>query len=563
MPEEFEERWQPRDAIQVYPTDLDGNNVDDFVVVIKASFFEGPSKIYWLYGKPGDYQLTELPVDNQDMSPSIEVREFMDLNKDSIPELVYITSRSGASDTFADIFILSWQNGQFKNMVIGDNGTQNGGWKVEDTDQDGMYELIKQQGGPGSLGFCCNLAYEIDYRLSGNEFVPVQQKPGDAFGVEENPNWQLAKMMQHTGHYTKAVEYLEGLLTNLQNDPYRQEVIPYVYFQLGMTYLVMDEPVAAQETWQALAQNNPDHPVTLDVQDMQPLLHSRDDIWQACAWLRQNQRAWPLPEDEQQILKREAFYDQWQDLCAPMFLLNQWEWSQAKPIAAQLAARTLTWQSLSDIFDLNKDGLPDPIGQIQAGNWRKQVWVFLTRPDGSYQPFYAEQPYPPEAISIWNKWGYDSSPWHLDNDDFEVILTDQNRDDNPEIFYIRSDGAYTLQTEWTGRRFEVPGHKIKPENLTVPDFGDELSYTNILKTLFYDQDFEKTLKLLDKYDPAADPSVDYFNNVRWIQAGSLFLRGLACSYRGDVESANQFFAIVVQNFADTSWVDLAREKWVQ
>jgi hypothetical protein len=554
MPDSFAEELQNQELIQIYVTDLDGNGTDDFIIATKHVF---QWSIYWLYGKPGEYQLTALPTGDEEILAYANVRMIEDLNNDGVSELVYVVNTSGASDAFEEVYILSWKNEQFKNMIIGDNTTQNGGWLFTDIDEDGVYELVKRNGGPGSLGFCCALPFEVDYQLLGDEYIPVQQRPGNSLGEGEKPDWQLAKMMQHTHHYTKAIEYLDLYLTDLQDDTYRYEVIPYVYFQLGMAHLLMNEPVAAQDTWQSLVQNFPEHPLTLDVLEMQPMLQTRDDIWRACAWLRQNKREWPLSEDKQHIFQREAYYNSWEDLCDPMFLLNQWEWTQTTPITTQLAARALNWHVLSEIFDLNDDGIPDPIGEIELGDSR-QVWIFLTQSDGTYKPLYAEQPYPPEAIHIWNKWGYEGY-WYLD--DFDVTLMDNDQDGNPEIFYTRSDADYTLQTEWIGHRFEkVGGEGIKLDNFIAPNFGDDKSFPNILKTLFYDQNFETALDLLEDYNPAVDSSIHQPSHFYWAEAGSHYLRGLAYSYLGETELAHQSLTTVIQNYPDTSWVDLARER---
>ncbi len=571
MPEGFIERWA--NVGEMFVTDLNGDGEEDFIVAHTQNLYW--RKLYWLHGSPGSYQLTVLPIsDGHALAQQVPLIE--DLNHDGVPELVYRDYASGASDEFSNIFIISWQNGRLQNMVIGDNGTQNGEWQVEDTDQDGLYELIKWQGGPGSAGFCCALPVKIDYRLIGNEYIPVRQVPvreelGGFLGEGVKADWQFAKMMQHTNHYAQAIEYLDSFLADIHNDPYqaRQEVIPYTYFQLGMTYLLMDEPAAAQRMWQSLAQDFPEHPVTLDVLDIQPFLQTRDGIWQGCAWLRKNKRDWPLSEERRYIFAQEAYYPSWADLCDPMLLFSQWSWTQTRPIAEQLTDRALAWQSLSNAFDLNKDGIADPIGQIQISDRRNQVWVFLTQPDGTYEPFYAKQPYPPEAIYIWTSWGYDSAPWYLD-DYFDAVITDENQDGNPEIRYGRSDGNHPLQTEWIGHRFEKPGNEIRMDNFTVPDLKDEKSLANVTKKLFYDQDFEAALSLLDGYDSNSDPSISYRSPevLRWAEAGSHYLRGLAYSYLGENELAQLSFATVIRDYSDAlvysygyfSWADLAREK---
>ena len=352
-------------------TDLDGNGIDDFVIATKHIY---QHLVYWLYGRPSEYQLTALPTGDRDIFSYADIQMIEDLNNDGLSELVYIVETRGASDKFEELYILTRQGEQFKNMAIGDNITQNGGWLLTDVEEDGIYELVKKQGPPGSLGFCCVLLFEVDYQLRGDEYIPVGQRPTGMIGEGERSDWQFAKMLQHTRNYTKAVERLDLYLTYLQDDSFRYEIIPYVYFQLGLSHVLLNETAAAQHTWQALEQHFPDHPLTLDVLDMQPFLRARDDIWPACAWLGQHKREWPLSADKKLLFQVEAYYTHWEDLCDPIFLLDQWEWTQTTPLAGQLAARALNWRVLSERFDLNGDGLLDPIGQIETANV-KQVWA--------------------------------------------------------------------------------------------------------------------------------------------------------------------------------------------
>ena len=161
MPEGFIERWA--NVGEMFVTDLNGDGEEDFIVAHTQNLYW--RKLYWLHGSPGSYQLTVLPIsDGHALAQQVPLIE--DLNHDGVPELVYRDYASGASDEFSNIFIISWQNGRLQNMVIGDNGTQNGEWQVEDTEQYGLYELIKCRRGTRGRGVLCMVTCTGVYLVS-------------------------------------------------------------------------------------------------------------------------------------------------------------------------------------------------------------------------------------------------------------------------------------------------------------------------------------------------------------------------------------------------------------
>ena len=552
IPPQFDgtdETWPIPDMLQIYETDLDGNGVADFVISVKHRFWSGigDGRLLWLHGQPGDYQLWALSK-----SMYAEVRKMKDLNNDGQLELFYVVPTRGASNYFETAFILTWQDDNFKDMVIGPKQTQNGTWQVVDEDTNGLYELIQIRGGAGSAGFCCILSYQLTHELYQNEYIPISQIPYTWAAEGENPSWQLAKMKQHTYHYQEVLEYFQALL-NRDND-YFQETIPYIWFQIGIAQVLLDEIEGANEAWQVLASDFPDHPLTLDVLEIQAFLQKKGGLWQACQWLRENKRAWPLPEKKRAILRTEATYNSWGDLCDPRFLFGQWPWMQSVPIVDQLKQRGLNWHSLSESFDLNGDDIIDPIGEITLFDYR-QRWAFLSQADGTYLPFFVDNPYPVEAIYIWDKSGYDDFSLRQ----FEAELTDVNEDGKLELQYAYSDGEVFWISEWIGHRFKWPDSDIEIGEVGLPNFSDELSMSNIFLTLFYEQNFEKAIDLLAKYDPDLHSSLN--NRQYWEEAGVYFLRGLTYSYLGEEDLAQAFFAKVIQEYADTTWVDLAQEKF--
>ena len=134
-------------------------------------------------------------------------------------------------------------------------------------------------------------------------------------------------------------------------------------------------------------------------------------------------------------------------------------------------------------------------------------------------------------------------------------MTDRDQDGRPEITYTRGD--HQVQTVWLGHRFEIAGREtIQLDHFTALDFGEEKSFSHILKALFFAQAFETALDLLADYDPAMD---DYMSQPSR-EVGSHYLRGLAYAYLGQADAAQQALVTVVQDYADTTWVDLANEK---
>ncbi|HBW51891.1 MAG TPA: hypothetical protein DEF47_18545, partial [Herpetosiphon sp.] len=149
--------------------------------------------------------------------------------------------------------------------------------------------------------------------------------------------------------------------------------------------LLNHNPLAAQAAWAQVIQRFPHSLAAAAVQKFS-LSSFNGSITQWCSLLDTER---PLIMEEYRRAWLDGFslneFD-WLPLCHPRVLVPLYEWTQATPLEQQFASLGLPWQQLSTAYDLNGDGVNDPLGVV---DWLGiyTPWAMLSTEVG-YQPLY-------------------------------------------------------------------------------------------------------------------------------------------------------------------------------
>jgi hypothetical protein len=589
LPPWFEEEW--RDRGQVLQTDLDGNGDPDYLVAFRLGpplFYDSPGGLYWLHGEDGRYKWMQL------LANQPNIKAVRDLNGDGRTDVAYSSSHCGAATCFEHLHVFSWQDGTWRSMLVPDGWSPlNGGWTIQDR-KDGTAELIATTRGPGIAGFGPFFRYNIHFLPIHGEFVPVRvspeevpQKGGEGGGDVIHLEWAQKLMYSH--RFTESLEVLTAVVEKrVEPNPWI-DYTPYALFRTGMTHLFLRDATAAQQVWERLVTVFPDHPVSRDVAQVRTLVQRPEDVWGVCSWLDQKKdRYWSPPELAAKgtglggIPTSYGAPLSWYDLCNPHLLLPLETWTRQESLEVQMARLGLSWQLLSVDYDLNGDGLPDPIGVLNVRGARSP-WAFLS--DGDfYRPFFVAQPFPLGAISVDEDYSY----YRRATEYQEIRLTDLDGNHQPEILLI-GPFHFTLW-EWIGHRFRlnfVQNHDLRRAQVlagrltletTVDGKGairvqwfEPQAQRELISEWVYRLEKEgltrvippvvttpqQALAYLVRFEPTPSVAVIYSATER---AAVRYLRALALKYAGYETEAQTEFAAIIRELPDTGWALLAKEK---
>jgi len=596
LPPGFAEQW--REWGQVFETDLDGNGDPDYLLTFRlGALVPGDQgRLYWLHREFGKYQLAQLATSQ----PTIKA--VRDLNGDGRTDVAYSTSHCGASTCFEYLHIFSWKDDAWRSILIPDGWSpQNGGWVIQDR-KDGTAELSATTRGTGSAGFGPFFRYNIHFLPIHGEFVPVMVSPeempqeiGEGGGDVIHLEW--AQKLAYSHRFTESLEILTAVVEKRVGSNPWIDYTPYALFRLGMTHLFLRDVTTAQQVWGRLVATFPDHPVSRDVAQVRTIVQRPEDVWRVCSWLYQNHKTqiWPPPEMTSgkagNIPTSYGAPLSWRDVCHPLLLMPLWTWTRQEPLEAQAARFDLSWQLLSADYDLNGDGLPDPIGVLNIRGARSP-WAFLS--DGDfYRPLFVAQPFPLGAIQLDDYSTYSSATEYQ-----EIRLTDLDGNHQPEILMI-SPYRFMLW-EWVGHRFRLPSVQ-SPDSTgqfileTIPDGkgniliqrfepqvqGEQVTewvyrlkkgvltrvsppavvtpspFAGAMAALFRDAKPGQALAYLEHFEPTPSIAAIYSATER---AAVRYLRALALKYAGYETEAQTEFTAIEREFPDTGWALLAREK---
>lgn len=621
LPSAFQERW--RDRAEAFVADLDANGEADYLVAIKFGPRIGVdtlSGFFWVHRSGGAFELVPLPgwVYDYEEEPNIRalyptVLAIEDLNGDGQAEVAYTVSTCGASTCFERLRVLSWQDGRWKDLLVtGGWVPQNGRWVIRDDDGDGIAELVATDTGPGSAGMGPSVPYEIHFQLRHGEFVPVEEvlPEGPEYMGEEFRSvkyWLFGQRLLRAYRFTEAVRMLECLAGCVDEENPWVDYRPFALFRAGMVHALLDDVERARELWDQLVEQFPDHPLSQDVAQLRQVIKTRDDIWLGCAWLDENGQDWAAHEHLSGLPNGYRFYLDWSDLCASGFLLPLWHWSTQESLVAQMARFQISWNKLSTEYDLNNDGIPEPIGLLSVGNGRSP-WVFLSQGD-SYWPLLVTQPFPIEALNtagaFWS--GFYSA---IDPECKDIRVTDLDGNHMPEVLIV-CPGRFQVW-EWLGHRFQphivqyydprrakvlrgrvvlttgpgdtaklrvllsdpdAPGQVVEERTYRLrggdlqligrdpaPEPPGPSPLAEALEALFRDADPQRALEYLGRYDSSVPWTQYYDAPAAFREATGLYLKALALLYLGQERKAQPILETLMRDYPETGWAVLAAEK---
>jgi hypothetical protein len=366
-------------------------------------------------------------------------------------------------------------------------------------------------------------------------------------------------------------------------------------FRIGAIHLLNRDPAAARAAWGRVAQIYPKSAAEL-VQDLS-LTSFDGSLSQWCEALVAQQA---LPDNQRGQIEPFAPDEfDWLPLCHPRVRLPLHSWTQAVPLAAQFAELGMPWQPLSEAYDLNGDGVSDPLGVV---DWLGiyTPWAFLSSGDG-YQPLYAMQPWNvgtplatltdpdyrigrPGAVSITDldtdgapEWLFDSQSsfylvaWQADRFRPNYISTYQGSGYFTATLTLapQPDGAWRIVADLAPN---AAGDQPDPSHIeyTLRDgrlqqsapafvdlsgeysFGKEyVSITMVGVALFGRNDPARALELLTAIAPASQI---------WYQHEQLVVRALALEYSGQTDASRQLLETVANAPQTTGWSLFARQR---
>ncbi len=381
-------------------TDWDNDRVADYFVALRWAYSEmpypPPSGMYWVHRQGPNFVWRSLPTALNEFTrhAAVKILAARDVNDDGRAEIIYQVSECGRVCDHR-LRVLEFQETGYRDLFSLVDWQSNQEWTLSDF-ADGSVEIIGAELGYPSSGYGTFFPYRAHFRLSDGMFLPAALSP-----LVPREEWtangsamQLAQKLMYARKFQDAQFVLEAV--RAQYDPSRlEDYRPYILFRIGFVKLLQNEVKGALETWDELAQQFPDHPTTRHVEFVRGtatkanLIQARDDVWAFCRELQQHHIAWSEWQDRWRIgsNRSETRVAQWYSDCDPTMLLPAWNFTQSEPLATQLIRLGLQFQVLSAAYDLNGDGITDPLGILYFADTRSP-WVFLSKGD-AYRPLFA------------------------------------------------------------------------------------------------------------------------------------------------------------------------------
>ena len=365
---------------------------------------------------------------------------------------------------------------------------------------------------------------------------------------------------------------------------------PVALFRIGAIHLLNHDPAAARAAWENVVQAYPQSLAAELVQDLN-LTSFDGSLSQWCETLA-NQQALTMDGYRRDFLDQYPTNEfDWLPLCHPRLRLPLHSWTQAAPLADQFAVLGMPWQPISAAYDLNGDGISDPLGVV---DWLGiyTPWAFLSTADG-YQPLYVMQPW-----SINTPLATLTDPSYSFERPTTATITDLDADGAPEWLF---DNLYRFNlAAWHGDRFQpnsisfshssssfsatltlapqpdgtqrivadlLPrdGRQANPSRFEYALRADTLQQSDPAPITAYRDGFQNSayVALFGLNDPpqalqllAADPALPGI----WHQHERQVLQALALEYSGQPAAAQRLLAEVASATPPTGWSRFARER---
>ncbi len=355
-----------RDRMNVVKTDMDQDGRADYFVALQyteGAAYRVAGALYWIRFESNHSNVQNLQNDISSKESRVpRILAVRDLDLDGRMEIVYVTTDCGASNCFEQIRVRAFEDGAFRDMPrVSFRAAQNGGWQIRDL-PDGKAELIMDVRDGASLGSRGPYPpYELHFRSLRNEYVPLLTST--QYELVGFSALQYSEQLMLEGRYADAIAYLEKV--SIQKLEYSGETFdyrPYALYRMGMLYLYLDDVQNAQRAWQELITHYPDLTISHDVSKFRTLAQTGDDAWRICKWLDQNAQNWTPAQDLSIYGRTYPLYFGWGKMCDATQFLRATQWTSTQTIETQMQVRGMNWQTVSNEYDLNGDGVKDPLG---------------------------------------------------------------------------------------------------------------------------------------------------------------------------------------------------------
>lgn len=578
--------WNER--MRVIPTDIDQNGKTDYVVGLRydeGHSVEPPGSLFWIHYN-GSTPIVEDLHSEFDPGESRAPRDLWvgDFNADGLQDIVYTANACGASNCIVAIRYVSYDKGVWRTIPrVSYYSALNGGWQLNKL-TDGTYELIMDVRDGGSLGsFTASAIYELHFRWRNGEYLPVLTSAAPQLGAVQSLAYSEQLMRER--RYADAIATLQQVFTSSPPEAADIDYRPFALYRIGLLYLYLDDVTNAQRAWQELITTYPDLPISQDMSRARALAQSRQDLFLVCQWLAENAQDWTPKQDFRFTNPGYLLYFRQGLVCDSNQILPVLPWSRATSLESQMRTRGLDWQTVSTQYDLNGDGINDPIGLLE----NRVPWVMLTYGD-QYNPFLVINAAPAGAIP------------EMFSDSLRckfISVTDINLDHAPELVQ-QCDYAFEFW-QWRGNTFSrftaycpakceyavlsiepktglgtirlqdtttqpTPEYPIRqyelreqnwvwvipteePPKPPIPNPPPSL-LSEIIRLIFREQDPSAALSLLNATDPL-DP--DH-------HAAYQYMRAIAYNKLGDTVRATALWAELAELTTDTAWGRRAKER---
>lgn len=578
---------QPNLAIgqlTIMPTNLDGDATQDYL--LSTTFSSGHDelgKLRWMRWQHGGWVGEHVLSFDHEFGAQVE---HGDVTGDAQPELLVRSSNCGSACS-GRLYGWTWRDGV-------------------------ALQLFPDWADTGDLSVIQNdmvlsiASTDANYRFDGQYLSPAELAlPTGEFSNTLGAQMRHAHGLLVLGRFDEAITWLERAANQADGSAYFgykttfKDARPVALFRIGAIHLLNHNPLAAQVAWAQVVQRFPRSLAAAAVQKFS-LSEFNGSITQWCSLL-DTERPLIMEEYRRDWLDRFSLNEfDWLALCHPRMLVPLYEWTQATPLEQQFASLGLPWQQLSRAYDLNGDGVNDPLGVV---DWLGiyTPWAMLSTEVG-YQPLYVWQPWSsatnlatltdtyvpfsrPNTVTITDldadgapEWlfdhgrGFDLLAWVADRFRINYAFQDQatrvfsatislapQLDGTQHVITSFLPDSAGNQPTMSQIEYGLRDGKLEQRVPTALDislnYGDEYNYSSIATVytaLFERDDSELALAMLAQLE---QPLPDL-----WSQHEARVLKALALEYNGQFVEAQQLLNVVANASETTGWSRFAQQR---
>lgn len=565
------------DQLTIMPTNLDGDATQDYL--LSTTFSSGHDelgKLRWMRWQHGRWVGEHVLSYDNEFGAQVQLG---DVTGDAQPELLVRSSNCGSACS-GRLYGWTWRDGVA--LQLFPDWADTGDLSVSQNDPTPSVS-----------------SPDANYRFDGQYLSPAELAlPTGEFSNTIGAQIRHAHGLLVLGRFDEAIMWLERAANQADGSAYFgykttfKDARPVALFRIGAIHLLKHNPLAAQVAWAQVVQHFPRSLAAAAVQKFK-LSEFNGSITQWCSLL-DTERPLIMEEYRRDWLDRFSLNEfDWLALCHPRMLVPLYEWTQATPLEKQFAALGLPWQELSTAYDLNGDGVNDPLGVV---DWLGiyTPWAMLSTEVG-YQPLYGLQPWSvatdlatltdtylpfsrPNAVTITDLDADGAPEWLFDHGrGFDLMAWVDNRFSINYAFQDQATSAFSASIslapqldgtqhvitsflpDSTGNQptisqieYGLHDGKLEQRVPTALDMSTNYGYgysapsiNTIYRALFERKDSELALAMLAE--------LDQVRSDRWSQHEAMLLKALALEYNGQFVEASQLLNVVANPSETTGW----------